>query len=418
MKKDFFDDDNIASDSIDFDPEDRKNERFNGDSDDDWFESKSKKQTDFAARNDQLKSEKKRTDRAKSPSPLVLIVAVAAICFVFGGVISLAALNVHLSNRPGQGQSLSSLFGNITITTIPTPTPDPADPKKPFQVEVQPVWNFISESPTPTPEPSVPGEKTQGSAESTEEALPELEVVDIYGNVPINEVTFPDEIFRNGVMEVIDLDSDGILSPDERRGLTDLFVGSNRGIRNLKGIEYFIYLKSLDCGWNELTELDLRHNPRLEIVSCCGNNITELDVSNNPRLRNLYCFENELTSLDVTNNPELRTLECYDNQLSELDVSKNPKLSMLLCYRNQLTELETGSNPALALLECECNRILRLDLGKNPALLSLKIDSDVILLGVSQTVSIDTYFDEEESLDEWWENHLSIPSSFSDVDVL
>ncbi len=92
--------------------------------------------------------------------------------------------------------------------------------------------------------------------------------------VAINDVThFPDAVFRAVVASAdIDLDQNGYLSEYEaqRRGALNL---QGKGIRNLKGIEYFEDLTRLNCQDNNLTELDLSNNKMIKGVYLYGNNI-------------------------------------------------------------------------------------------------------------------------------------------------
>lgn len=46
---------------------------------------------------------------------------------------------------------------------------------------------------------------------------------------------------------------------------------SGKGLTSLKGIEYFESLTILDCGYNQLTSLDVSQNPALTSLSCYAN---------------------------------------------------------------------------------------------------------------------------------------------------
>ena len=107
-------------------------------------------------------------------------------------------------------------------------------------------------------------------------------------------------------------------------------------------------LAHLDCGYNQLTSLDVSKNTALEELRCGSNQLTELDVSNNTALEVLYCGSNQLTELDVSNNTALKWLHCYSNQLTELDVSNNTALMILSCGNNQLTSLNLEANNSIA----------------------------------------------------------------------
>ena len=66
-------------------------------------------------------------------------------------------------------------------------------------------------------------------------------------NVPINETTFPDENFRNYVLEKIDTNDNEVLDATEISG-TKVIDCYSESIADLKGIEYFNALTGLNCG--------------------------------------------------------------------------------------------------------------------------------------------------------------------------
>ena len=126
--------------------------------------------------------------------------------------------------------------------------------------------------------------------------------------VGITEDKFPDETFRNYVKR-FDTNDDGILDGDELEEVTKINVAQN-GISSLDGIEYFHYLKELDCHSNNLTKLVFNNNPYLRKLLCGFNNLNRLVVTGCPNLTFLHCSSNELSSLNVSYNPELDTLYC------------------------------------------------------------------------------------------------------------
>ena len=175
--------------------------------------------------------------------------------------------------------------------------------------------------------------------------LPAAPTAAAAGDVAINATNFPDFYFRRFVGKY-DTDHDGSLSAAERAAVTRIDC-SNNNILNLKGIEYFTYLKTLYCGRNQLSSLDLSKNPDLKMLGCWDNQLTSLDLRYNSALEELYCQNNRLTSLDSSNNFALTRLHCYKNQLTSLDLSKNTALTSLGCYSNQLTFLDLSAVPAL-----------------------------------------------------------------------
>ena len=159
--------------------------------------------------------------------------------------------------------------------------------------------------------------------------------------VAIDETNFPDYNFRENWILKQTFADDDYLTDKEAAGVTAIDV-SSKGIANLKGIEHFTALKTLNCSSNYLTTstLDVSKNTALEVLDCSSNyNLTTLNLSMNTKLKTLDCSNNyEMTALNVSANTALQTLRCNNNQLNTLDVSKNTALTELYCYRNSIRD--------------------------------------------------------------------------------
>ena len=177
--------------------------------------------------------------------------------------------------------------------------------------------------------------------------------------VAIDNTNFPDANFRT-IVEYYDTNKDSSLSDTEIAAVEEIAC-YDKGISNLKGIEYFTALRSLNCGRNQLTSLDVSKNTALTKLYCKKNQLTVLDVSKNTALTYLRCNDNQLTSLDVSKNTALTKLYCSNNQLTSLDVSKNTALTGLGCAGNQLTALDVSKNISLTDLDCDENQLTSLD---------------------------------------------------------
>lgn len=173
--------------------------------------------------------------------------------------------------------------------------------------------------------------------------------------VGIDKTNFPDDNFWNYLLEQ-DYGKDGVLTEAEIRNITVMDV-SEKEIKSLKGIEYFTALRSLSCGFNELTAPDVSKNTALTYLRCDDNKLTALDISKNTALTRLSCSGNSLTSLDLSKNTALTSLSCNCNALTTLDVSANTSLDYLACYSNQLATLDLSKNMALENLLCFKNQI-------------------------------------------------------------
>ncbi len=191
-----------------------------------------------------------------------------------------------------------------------------------------------------------------------------LKVTPNYDNVMIQ---FEDANFKAYCVENFDGNNDGEISISEAKLVESIDV-NNKNIASLVGIEFFENLRSLYCGWNQLTSLDVSNNTALTRLGCSYNQLTTLDVSNNAALLELYCSYDRLTTLNVSSNTALTGLSCGGNQLTTLVVSNNTSLKELSCDYNQLTTLDVSHNTELKQLRCNNNQLTALDVSDNIAL--------------------------------------------------
>ena len=102
--------------------------------------------------------------------------------------------------------------------------------------------------------------------------------------IDIDEVHFPDAVFREAIYSYLGKKEGDTLNLKTLQKVEELDL-STLGITSIKGIEYFTNLKTLDCGENLLTEVDVSRNAALGKLELCWNMLTHLDVSGNPKMR-------------------------------------------------------------------------------------------------------------------------------------
>ena len=191
--------------------------------------------------------------------------------------------------------------------------------------------------------------------------------------VEINETNFPDPNFRAIISgKDYDRDGNGILDAQEI-GLTINIYCEGKGIKSLKGVEYFVDLQGLWCKDNEIETMDISNLKDLRGLWCSGNKFTSLDLSANPELMWVYCYDCKITTLNVANNPKMAFIECNTNPLTGLDVTHNPELEHLTCGTCELTSLDLSNNPKLSHLDAFSNKLTSLDVSHNPKLKRLDI---------------------------------------------
>ena len=201
-------------------------------------------------------------------------------------------------------------------------------------------------------------------------------------DVNINETNFPDDAFRNYLIDTYG----NVITDNEIEGITFLVL-SGLGIKDMKGIEFFTAIEGLYCEENQLTSLDVTSNTALIYLGCNNNQLTSLSTNSN--LKSLYCYNNQLTALDLSKSPNLSVLECYNNQLTSLDLSKNTNLTNLSCYDNQLTSLIVSGCNKLKSISCYNNKLASLDVKNNEALTGLRCAKNLLTeLDVSKNANL------------------------------
>ena len=215
----------------------------------------------------------------------------------------------------------------------------------------------------------------------------------VESSVILNETNFPDATFRAYISTLTGVAEGGTISEEKLLSVKSIDISGRYdavgSITDLKGIEYFTALTSLNCVYNQLTSLDVSKNTVLTSLYCSKNQLTSLDVSKNTVLTLLECVYNQLTSLDISKNTTLTDLSCYNNQLMSLDVSMNTALNRLSCTNNQLTCLDVSKNIELTWLECAYNQLTSLNVSKNIALTELHCNNNQLTsLDVSNNTTL------------------------------
>lgn len=164
--------------------------------------------------------------------------------------------------------------------------------------------NDLQEDAAPAENAEPEADEPAPAAQSEEPAV--AETGSVAQGVAVNGQNFPDAAFRAWILNPANLNGagqDGTLTEDELQAVTSMDV-SNQGIADLKGIEYFTNLESLNCRGNQLTQLDVNANRQLKNLNAKANWLTSLTLRL-PLLKGLYVGENQLTTLDVTGCPSL-----------------------------------------------------------------------------------------------------------------
>lgn len=202
-------------------------------------------------------------------------------------------------------------------------------------------------------------------------------------------VQFDDANFKYYCIRNFDKNKDGEISLAEAKAVQTILVCTDN-IYSLKGIENFSNLTKLVCGgtdehWDSergklvsdglITSLDLSNNTALKHLECGFTQLSNINVSGCIALTYLNCACCELTSLDVSSCTSLDTLDCCYNQLTNLNVSNHPSLTLVNCQDNCLTKLNASGCRLLKTLTIwgNGNQLTIIDVSGCPSLTSLGI---------------------------------------------
>ena len=175
----------------------------------------------------------------------------------------------------------------------------------------------------------------------------------------LDEEHFPDAEFRNRLCEN-DYAKDGLLTVGELMDVNMIECPNTEGrgkIKSLKGIELFTELTTIFAPGNDIAELDVTKNIKLQSINVEDSKITTIDLSQNPELIYLNLNHNQLTAIDLSNNPLMRELYVGYNKLTAIDVRNLKSLFSFSCYNNLLSELILPDSPKLSFLRLQGNRI-------------------------------------------------------------
>lgn len=155
-----------------------------------------------------------------------------------------------------------------------------------------------------------------------------------FANVAIDESNFPDDVFREVVASRYDLNRNGVLTSGELDNVTTMNL-NNLGISNLKGLEYFDNLMSLECWNNNITEITKGQIRNVTYLDCRYNNIAYMDLSGLTKISSLDCSDCNMVALDLEGCSNLAGLNCCNNDLVYLNLKGMNDRYTLSLYVNE-----------------------------------------------------------------------------------
>ena len=219
-------------------------------------------------------------------------------------------------------------------------------------------------------------------------------------NIEINETNFPDANFRNWLLTdntarggdnggMGGYGTDGVLTPTEINGITTLVI-NNKGIKNLKGIEFFTNINMLrlaqgtQSNQNQIATVDLSNNNKLQRFYAANIGLTNLILPTTKTvLRQVFCQNNtSLTgTLDLSGYTALEQFDSSGSNLEELifdgcvslltkgatfNFNDNlKKIDISNCTQLQFSSLNWSGKNLETIIAKNCTRLSSLSYNKN-----------------------------------------------------
>lgn len=218
-------------------------------------------------------------------------------------------------------------------------------------------------------------------------------------------ITIPDENFeKNLIRQGIDSDSivnQKILRSDAKKvqHLNLNAVQMTFAVLDLKGIEGFSELLSLDASGQKLRTINLNQNKKLESLSLNNNSIEQINLRSNTKLKSVTLSGNKIQSviglenLDSLNsiylsfnelenftlvNSSVEYFEASRNQLKTIDFSQAQELKTIVLINNKLQNLNLRNLTLLENLMVSGNQLQRVELDQNLNLKKLYLASNLL----------------------------------------
>lgn len=181
-------------------------------------------------------------------------------------------------------------------------------------------------------------------------------------NIPENNIVFPDSLFKKFLVNHaslsmlvgnqslpanIDPDGDGEIAYEDAKKvymmhcagysgnvdtLTDLFT-------DMTGIEEFENLISLQVDNQNIEDIDLSNNKKLQMVALNGNKLKSIRAVGLDSLEVLSAFDNDIVTIEFSDLKKIKHIQLADNKLENLDLSSIESLQSIYCPQNNLSSI-------------------------------------------------------------------------------
>ena len=199
----------------------------------------------------------------------------------------------------------------------------------------------------------------------------------------------PDDNFEQALIDVgLDDTLDDYVNTNSIDTLKSLTL-SYKNISSMIGIQDFESIELLYINENQINEIILDNNLNLLELNCGFNDISSIDVSQNTNLEILAVHANLLSEINTDFNTSLRVFDCSENNISSIDISNNNDINILYCFDNFLSELNLSHiTKSLSVLRC----------GQNPNLSCIQVSDENYANSIFNLYDEQQYFSEDCNL--------------------
>lgn len=178
------------------------------------------------------------------------------------------------------------------------------------------------------------------------------------------EVSFQDEQLEQAIKQLLQKNENATVMQKDMESLTVVDL-SDRGIKNLQGLQYASNITHLDLSNNEIDDIGpLKTMTKIRGLDISRNQIDSIEaLSSMVDMGRLKMNRNKITSIDVIKQfPRLHTFEANNNQILSIQaLTTATEVTWLKMSANQITNIEPLSKlTKLYLLELANNKITNL----------------------------------------------------------
>lgn len=149
------------------------------------------------------------------------------------------------------------------------------------------------------------------------------------------KIDIPDINFKKYLVDNYDRDGDGEISFEEAGSVEKINISSSYyPIHSLSGIEYFTYVKSLECSGNKIESLDLKSNSSLKKVDVSNNPLSSINFGSATfmSMESLNVSGTGISELDLTGLTKLKSL--YVSDTPGLTTVRCPSMLWMMLLNN------------------------------------------------------------------------------------